>query len=124
MNPDGSGLRPLTSFDGYAPDFTANGKRVVFWRNDDPPGTNPEEDPEIFSIAVDGTGLRQLTDSGAGIAGDDIASSPSRDGLDRIAWVSRRDDDNNREIVRMKADGSGVVQLTFDAAGVENRGPD
>jgi hypothetical protein len=25
MNPDGSGLRPLTSFDGYAPDFTASG---------------------------------------------------------------------------------------------------
>jgi hypothetical protein len=76
-----------------------------------------------MSIAVDGSDQRQLTFTGGGASGDDQAPSPSRDGLNRIAFV-RLDAENNREIFVMNADGSGQTQLTQDAAGDENRGPD
>jgi Tol biopolymer transport system component len=124
MDADGSNQRALTTISGSAPDFTADGKRVVFYSNDNSLGTNPEIDDEIFSIGVNGTDLKQLTTTLGGNAGDDRAPSPSRDGLNRIAWTSRREGDTNREIFRMNADGSGVTQLTFNSGADDNRGPD
>jgi Tol biopolymer transport system component len=118
IRPDGSGLTNLTSIDGFSPDFTADGKRIVFWSDELPSGT----DDEIASIAADGSDLRQLTDTPSimGNTDDDFAPSPSRDGLNRIAFASRRGGDN--ELYLMNADGTGVTPLTNTTG--TNRGPD
>jgi len=120
MRPDGSELHNITAISAYAPDFTADGKRVVFYSD----ALDADLDNEIASVAVDGTDLKQLTFTPAGSGSNDFAPSPSRDGLNRIAFGSRRDADHSREIFVMNADGSGVTQLTHNAPPDENRGPD
>ena len=118
IKPDGSGLTSLTSIDAFSPDFTADGKRIVFW-SDQLAG---HTDREIASIASNGSDLKNLTNtpSVAGTTDDDFAPSPSRDGLNRIAFTSRRSGD--QELWVMNADGSGVAQLTNTTG--TNRGPD
>jgi TolB protein len=64
---------------------------------------------EIYTIKLDGTGLRQLTNTGNN---GDPAWSP--DGT-RITFGSDREGGNKLNIFAMNADGSGQVQLThFD----------
>ena len=113
----GAFLGNPTSVDSYAPDFTGDGNRIVFYSDG---GTG--EDYEIYSVMPDGSGLLQLTNtpSVAGTTDDERAPSPSRDGLNRIAFVSFRGGD--QELYVMNGDGSGVTPLT-DTTGT-NRGPD
>jgi Tol biopolymer transport system component len=116
ITPAGASLGALTSIDSLAPHFTADGKRIVFW-------SDVDGDAEIYSIAAVGGDQKQLTftPSIAGLTDQDLAPSPSRDGLDRIAFTSRRGGD--QELYLMNADGSGLVQLTNTNPG-DNRGPD
>lgn len=80
---------------------------------------------QIYLVNADGTGLTQLTNTGAGVANSDPAWS--RDGQ-RLA-IARSDpgDDWNltSDIYIMDADGSNVVQLTDGGYNVEPAwGPD
>jgi Tol biopolymer transport system component len=116
ISPDGVLGATLTpGMNGFAPDFTADGKRIVFY-------SDVDGDDEIYSIAAAGGDQKQLTNTPtvAGNTDEDDAPSPSRDGLNRIAFRSARGGD--REIYLMNADGSGVVQLTNTTG--TNRGPD
>jgi WD40 repeat protein len=115
MSSSGGPFHDITSINSFAPDFTADGQRIVFYSDID-------GDYEIYSIAAAGGDQRQLTNtpSIAGQTDDDIAPSPSRDGLNRIAFTSRRGGDN--ELYLMNADGSGVTPLTNTTG--TNRGPD
>jgi Tol biopolymer transport system component len=74
IRPDGTGRTPLSSppFNMYANDFTADGKRIVFW-------SNVDGDDEIYSIAAAGGDQRQLTNtpSVGGSTDDDFAPGPS-----------------------------------------------
>lgn len=56
VNPDGGGLRRLTSPPGHseAPAWSANGRRLLFARSD-------EETTQIYTVSVDGTDLKRLT---------------------------------------------------------------
>ena len=118
IRPDGSGITNLTSINAFSPDFTSDGKRIVFWSDQ----LTGHTDREIASIAVDGGDLKNLTNtpSIAGNTDNDQAPSPSRDGLNRIAFSSLRGGD--QELWIMNADGSGVTQLTNTTG--TNRGPD
>jgi Tol biopolymer transport system component len=117
IRPDGTGRTPLSSppFNMYANDFTADGKRIVFYGDNDP-------DTEVYSMAVNGTDVRNLTNTPnvAGNSDDDFAPGSSWDGLNRIAFTSRRGGD--QELYLMNADGSGVTPLTNSTPG-SNRGP-
>jgi Tol biopolymer transport system component len=119
ITPAGTQQHNINAIDSYAPDFTADGKRIVFISDE----LDADGDDEVASMNVDGSDIRQLTFTG-NTGGNDAASSPSRDGLNRIAWRSNRDAEHNQEIFVMNADGSGVTQLTHDAAGDNNRSPD
>jgi Tol biopolymer transport system component len=115
IKPDGSGFAPLAAgFSAYSNDFTADGKRIVFWNDDD-------GDSDIFSMAANGTDIRNLTNTPSigGNTDDDAAPAPSWDGLNRIAFWSRRG--GTQELWLMNADGGGVVPLT-DTAGL-NKAP-
>jgi Tol biopolymer transport system component len=107
---------PNTPFDSFAPDFTSDGKRIVFYSSDPPA---PPGDDEIFSITPTGSDIRQLTNN-SGPSSNDAAPRASRDGLNRIAYRSNAGGDN--EIWVMNADGSGQVQLTNN--GFNDRGAD
>jgi Tol biopolymer transport system component len=116
IKPDGSGQRDLaTGFNAYSTDYTADGKRILFWNADD-------GDREVYSMAADGSDVRNLTNTPSigGSNDDDNAPGPSWEGLNRIAFLSHRD--GSDELYAMNADGSGVVQLTNTTTGA-NKGP-
>lgn len=74
---DGSGLRKLTQFSAtnvYAQDavISADGGTIAFASNAGLPDASPA--PQIFTIKLDGTGLRQLT------SGPDAATNPTLSG--------------------------------------------
>jgi Tol biopolymer transport system component len=107
----------FTSINGYAPDFTGDGKRIVFYGNQAPDGGT---DNEILSIMPTGAGLMQLTSTANGV--QESAPSPSKDGLNRIAF---RASDGDNEIFVMNGDGSGRVQITFNSGADSNdKAPD
>ena len=107
---------PNTPLDSYAPDFTGDGKRIVFFSEDFPGALG---DDEIFSITPSGADIRQLTNN-SGAGSDEVAARASRDGLNRIAYRSNLGGDN--ELWVMNADGTGQVQLTNNA--FNDRSPD
>ncbi len=137
MNSDGTGVRQLThttSGDARYPKLSADGSVVVFESSSDLTGENPPEvinvdtvdenaqpitvtqyypQPQIFVMNTDGTGLKQLT-HGVG----DYALKPDISGDGSvIVFESNRDPlgentDNTKELFAIRADGTGLKQLT------------
>ena len=88
--------------DEASPDWSADGRRIVFQGDLAEPGNY-----DVYSIRPDGTGLRRLTRSAA-FDGD---AHVSRDG-DWIVFGSDRT--GNAEVYVMRSDGSGVRRVTRD----------
>jgi len=114
---DGTGLRQLTASVSGSPGsvgISDDGARVVFASSDDPLGTNADLGGEIFAIAADGTGLRQLTVTPAPYG----AGSPSFAGNgSRVAFQSDADPfltnpNHWTEIFVVDWAGTGLRQLT------------
>jgi Tol biopolymer transport system component len=106
MNPDGTGLTPLTPVgvgDGF-PSASADGRTIVFNRWD--AGT-----PDVYSMNADGTGIVRLTTSELG----DRFPAISPDGK-RVAFVRVNPVSLQVDLYVMRANGTDIVQLTNDAA--------
>jgi Tol biopolymer transport system component len=90
--------------DGYAA-WSPGGETILIVRQviEDP--ANPTN-PHLYAIAPDGTGLRQLTRGQA----FDLLPSWAPDG--QAIVFSRVIDERATDVFTMRADGSGVVQLT------------
>jgi len=102
MKFDGTELRRITnnSEDDRQPNFSPNGKRIVFSR-----GAPSHPGQEIYVMNADGTGEVRLTDNDAN---DQMAAfSPNGE---EIVFTSSRD--GNPEIYIMNSDGSNVRRLT------------
>jgi len=114
MNPDGMGVVQVTHrVDGgwsVSPAVSRDGTKIAFSGISDA-GTAQEE-WDIYTINVDGTGLRNLTNHPAF---DGWRPTWSPDGQ-RIAFFSTRDDPANDEVYTINADGSGLIRLTDDPA--------
>lgn len=85
---------------------------VVFISDDDPLGTNPDGNQEIFSIEVASGTVRQLTDEGVAALTMDLTSDGSR-------VVFHSDEDyaglnaaGDLNVFIANTDGSGIVQVT------------
>lgn len=99
---DGSDRRLVTR-DGADPHFFPSGRAIAFART-------VEGNDHIFSIRLDGAGLRQLTFG----AHDDRDPAVSPDGK-RIAFISDRDQDSRRDrtdIFSIEAQGAGLRVLS------------
>lgn len=108
MNVDGAAPRRLTRdpLPDSDPAFSPDGRRIAF-RSDRRAGA-----AEIFTIDVDGTGLRRLTDAGPGLQSYQPSFGP--DG--RIAFTSDRDTTldvgRRNEIFTMRCDGTRQRRVT------------
>jgi Tol biopolymer transport system component len=140
-NPDGSAARRITHparlVKDLEPDWSPDGRRIVFQRSD-PNGCGPRcETDEIFVVDGDGSGLRRLAYdepgkgcwNGRGGAGGVCRGVPawSPDG-GRIAFqcevLRTGDDPGFGRICVMGADGSSVRELPqTPATGVVDGGP-
>ena len=88
--------------DEVSPDWSADGRRIVFYGDLAEPGNY-----DVYSIRPDGTGLRRLT------------ANPAFDGDAHVSmdgeWiVFGSDRTGNAEVYVMRSDGSGVRRVTRD----------
>jgi Tol biopolymer transport system component len=100
MNSDGTGATAISPALASNPAWSPDGSRIAFDRSDD-----------IWSMAPDGTDVRQLTSS----PGSDVHPVWSPDGT-QIAFSSDRGDGIDHVYV-MSADGSDQVKLTQGTTG-------
>jgi Tol biopolymer transport system component len=102
LRPDGSGERRLLSGLVYEkePTFAPDGS-IIFAR-----WASRPRFPEIYSVRIDGTGLRKLSSPG-----DEPVVSP--DG--QLVAFTRRTDSLNNDLFVMRRDGTAVRQITQTA---------
>jgi TolB protein len=114
-NPDGSGLRQLrVSGNNGSPVYTRDGKQIAFWRSE-------HNGTSINVVNANGGGVTRVRLIAGGL-GDKIDWSP--DGT-RIAFNSGFDDNRKSgNVFTIKADGTGLVQLTHASGGKVNDGLD
>lgn len=113
MNADGSSIRRLTPWAlraGDHPDWSPDGKRILFTSNVDGPAA---VSANKYMIKADGTGLRQLTHATGG-AVQYMSSSYSPDGK----WITlaRRTRNGNPDVYVMKTDGTRLRNVTRSSA--------
>lgn len=93
---------------GDTPDWSPDGRRILFHDNLDNP---PDVSPNLFTIRPNGTGLRQLTFATGGNP-QYLGSSYSPDG--RYITVGRRPETGgvNADVLVMRADGTHIRNIT------------
>lgn len=120
MNPDGSDMAQITNlaptnFETWAPDFSADGRRLTFCYG--PIDSSGNGFVEIYAMNVDGTGLKQLTNDGL----FDCFPRWSPDGttitFGRLSPVSQQ-----LVLATMGADGSHKKELTSPFWGIARSG--
>jgi dipeptidyl aminopeptidase/acylaminoacyl peptidase len=100
----GDGETPLTSDEvSRDPSWSPDGSTIVFVGSD----LGSFGDPDLFAIAPDGSGLRQLTTDGQAV--DDLTWSP--DGTQIAFTRSTNGDGSSCELVVMSADGSSAATI-------------
>jgi TolB protein len=107
---DGGGMQRLTTNpfgDDLPGDFSPEGKRLVFFRSSDA-GIG------LFTVKLDGGGLRQLTPAGMDLNPDPGSWSPQGN---RILFSAHIDLDHRGSIWVVHSDGSGLRKLPIEGCG-------
>jgi Tol biopolymer transport system component len=104
---DGGGLTRITANPGgddLPGDYSSNGKRLVFGRSGH--ATDPDG---LYTVKVDGTGVRRITPTGV-ILGPDSGGSWSPQG-NRIVFARRIAADQRTTMWVVHADGNGLREI-------------
>jgi Tol biopolymer transport system component len=113
MGANGSGAHPITppALEGFAPDWTPDGRHVLVASNANRLGS------AIYQVRPDGSGLKRLTRPQ--FPHNDILPSSSPQG-NRIVFISDRPypDLCCRQLFVVRADGSGLRRLATDLTSV------
>ena len=114
MDGDGANAKQVTSWAlrGGQPDWSPDGKRLVFYSNRDGPQT---VSANLYTVAPDGSGLRQLTHARGGKV-QYLSPSFSPDGK----WIAAGRTPGvgsmgNADIFVLRPDGSGLRDVTRSA---------
>jgi len=107
VHSDGSGLRRLTPWElraGDGPNWSPDGKRILFCSNESEHFTNSK----LFAVGVDGTGLEQVTRVepttrlySSGFSPDGTSITFGMQGTDGAA-----------DVFTMRLDGTGLTPVT------------
>jgi Tol biopolymer transport system component len=98
--------------------WSPDGSKLLYVSTADTPAfPNPGGDPEIYVMNPDGMGVSRLTDNTA----YDFVPDWSPDGK-AIAFSSTRD--GKRAIYKMNADGSGQIEIDYQAPCIDPQDPD
>jgi Tol biopolymer transport system component len=120
MNANGSGVRQLTHTTGGCgngePSLDATGSKVIFSSDRDlVSGSNTDLNYEIFSMNTNGTDIVQLTNT---VNPSGIGSVAPHWTPDTNTIVFRGDGPGGTfQVFRMKGDGSGLLQMTWNTGG-------
>lgn len=112
MNADGTNIHRVTPWAlraGDHPDWSPDGKRILFTSNIDGPDT---VSANKYTVKPDGKGLRQLTHARGGTT-QWMSSSYSPDG--RWITLARRSGGNNADVYVMRTNGTGIRNITRSA---------
>jgi Tol biopolymer transport system component len=104
IDADGTDLVQLTDFSSAVPHWSPDGVRLVFNSDHD---DEPKDTPDLWGMAVDGTGLVEYVDRPPSA---DFNGRWSPDGK-RILFVSNRD--GNYNLYALTVDGGGLERLTW-----------
>jgi Tol biopolymer transport system component len=124
MDADGTGVAQLThtlgGFGTADASLDLTGDKLLFDSDRDlVPGGNPDENGEIFTMNVDGSDLRQLTNTTGGIG--QVAARWTPDGQTLVFRsdldLAGDNPDGSLEVFRMSIDGTGLVQVTSSSSG-------
>ncbi|MCF6255731.1 MAG: hypothetical protein L3K25_05430 [Gammaproteobacteria bacterium] len=120
INSDGTGLTQLTSDSlrsSFSPGISGDGNRIAFHSSADLTGGNPLFRTQIFVINSDGSGLTQLTsDSLRSSFSPSISGDGSRIAFQSSADLMGGNPPLRTQIFVVNSDGTGLAQLTGDAA--------
>jgi len=92
-------------------DFSPDGSRLLIGRVDS------SGDRELFTVELDGTGLRQITPSGTIVHVANSYAASWSSGGDRIVFGGRSDTDHTGAIFVVNADGSDLHQVPIPGCG-------
>jgi TolB protein len=109
MHADGTNIHrvtPLALRGGDHPDWSPDGKRILFTSNVDGPDAISANK---YTVKPDGTGLRQLTHARGGTT-QWMSSSYSPDG--QWITVARRSGAHNAQVYVIRTDGTGARNIT------------
>ena len=109
INMDGTNLEQFTDFSSAVPDWSPDGKSLIFNSDHD---DEPKDIPDLWGMNLDGTHLVEYVDSPPTI---DFNGQWSPDGK-KILFVSNRDGDDNLNLYVMNTDGSDLKRLTSHQA--------
>ncbi len=120
VNGDGTGLRQLTSADGYdsmSCDISADGSTVVFESTGNLTTGNNQHQREIFVVDWDGTNMDRLTSTNAPSGQEGVSAAPtiSNDGQTVVFHSNHKqgsfNSDGNFEIYSIESSGSNLTGL-------------
>ncbi|MFI1587473.1 hypothetical protein ACH4WW_06000 [Streptomyces halstedii] len=108
---DGSVHRLTTGLDAAHPELSPDGRTVVF-DAPDPAASDEDAARDLWTIGVDGTGLRRLTDTAA----DEVSPTFSPDGS-RLAYSSDADPARGRQIYERALTGGPERRISDTPGG-------
>lgn len=118
-------LTSLSSGQAYTPQIGTNDTMIVFCSDTNQTGSNSDGSEEVFSIDINGGGLRALTNGpkDTSCSNPALARHSNLAAFDCNANLAGGNSDGSREVFVVRTDGSGLLQLTSGPAASVSQHP-